>query len=122
MTSPPSRGTTKTVGRKHASSELAQMPCIQKKSEGDNDEIRNRDVTPLSSVYDKSKAILINLSCRHNLPPTKKRSSDFFTNKTSPPTKKDRKNAKPTTDIKTSRDAFDPGSEVLDKGEGKKKK
>ncbi len=26
------------------------------------------------------------------------------------------------TDIKTSRDAFDPGSEVLDDGEGKKQK
>ncbi len=40
----------------------------------------------------------------------------------SPPTKKDRKNEKPTTDFKTSRDAFDPGSEVLNKGEGKKRK
>jgi hypothetical protein len=90
------------------------------KSEGNNDKIRNRDVTPLSSVFDKSKATSINLSCRHNLPPTKKRSSDFFTNKTSPPTKKDRKNEKPTTDIETSRNAFDPGSEVLDEGEGKK--
>ncbi len=76
----------------------------------------------MSSVFDKSKATLINLSCRHNLPPTKKRSSDFFTNKMSPPTKKDRKNEKPTTDIKTSRDAFNPGSEVLDEGEGKKQK
>ncbi len=74
----------------------------------------------MSSVFDKSNAISINLSCHHNLPPTKKCSNDFFTNETSPPTKKDRKNEKPTTDIETSRDAFDPGSEVLDKGEGKK--
>ncbi len=100
----------KTVGRTHVSLELARTPCIRKKSEGDNDKIRNGDVTPLSSLFDKSKATLINLSCCHNLPPTKKHSSDFFTNETSPPTKKDRKNEKPTTDIKTSCNAFDPGS------------
>jgi hypothetical protein len=46
---------------------------------------------------------------------------------TSLPTKrhhqqKGQNNKKPTTDIETSRDAFDPGSEVLDEGEGKKRK
>jgi hypothetical protein len=38
----------------------------------------------------------------------------------SPPPTKCSKNNKPTNDIKTIRNAFDPGDEVLDKGEGKK--
>ncbi len=77
-------------------------------------------MTPLSSVFDKSKATLINLSCHNNLPQTKKCSSDDVTTKTSPPPTKCSKNNKPTNDIKTIHDAFDPKDEVLDEGEGKK--
>jgi hypothetical protein len=77
-------------------------------------------MTPLSSVFDKSKATSINLSCHNNLPPTKKRSSDDVTTKTSPPPTNCSKNDKPTNDIETIRDAFNPGDEVLDEGESKK--
>jgi hypothetical protein len=47
-------------------------------------------------------------------------SSDDGTTKKSPPPTKRSKNDKPTNDIETIHDAFDPGDEVSDKGEGKK--
>ncbi len=96
------------------------MPRNHKKSEGDNNNIRNWEMTPLSSVFDKSKATSINLSCHNNLPTTEKCSSDNVTTKTSPPPTKRSKNDKPKNDIETIHDAFDPGDEVLDEGESKK--
>ncbi len=77
-------------------------------------------MTPLSSVFDKSKATSINLSCRHSLPPTKKCSSDEFNTEGSPKTTKRSKNKITAKKIKDIHEAFDPGNEVLDEGEGKK--
>jgi hypothetical protein len=77
-------------------------------------------MTPLSSVFDKSKATLINLSCRHSLPPTKKRSSDKFNTDALPTTTKRSKSESTAKQIEDIRKAFDPRNEVLDKGEGKK--
>ena len=51
--------------------QLTQTPCNHKKLEGDNNDIRNWEMPPLSSVFDKSKATSINLSCQNNLPPMK---------------------------------------------------
>ncbi len=65
--------------------QLTQTPCNHKKLEGDNNDIRNWEMTLLSSVFDKSKATSINLFRHNNLPLTKKRSSDDVTTKTSPP-------------------------------------
>ncbi len=108
------------VGIKHASSKVARMPLNHEKSEGNNNVIRNWDMTPLSSVFDKSKATSINLSCRHSLPPIKKRSSEEFNTDALPTTTKCSKSKSTAKQIEYIREAFDPGNEVLDKGEGKK--
>jgi hypothetical protein len=108
------------VGIKHASPKVARTPQNHEKSEGNNNVIRNRDMTPLSSVFDKSKATSINLACCHSLPPTKKCSSDKFNTDASPTTTKCSKNESIAKQIEDIREAFDPGNEVLDEGEGKK--
>jgi hypothetical protein len=104
------------VGIKHASPKVAQTPPNHEKSEGDNNVIRNQDMTPLSSVFDKSKATSINLSCCHSLPPTKKCSMNKFNTDTLPTTTKCSKNESTAKKIEVISEAFDPGNEVLDEG------
>ncbi len=60
------------------------------------------------------------MSCRHSLPPTKKFISDEFNTDALPTTTKRSKNESIAKQIEDIREAFDPGNEVLDKGEGKK--
>jgi hypothetical protein len=105
---------------KHASPKVAQMPWNHKKSEGNNNVIRNQDMTPLSSVLGKSRAASINLSYCHSLPPTKKCSSDKFNTDSLPTTTKCSKNESTAKNIEDICKAFDPENDVLDEGEGKK--
>lgn len=74
-----------------------------------------RDIVPLSSIFDKeSKATTINKCCRHScLTPNNKREYD------QPEVRPLTKQRQINNEQKRT-DAFDPGNEILDGGEGKK--
>jgi hypothetical protein len=112
------KSTTKTLGTTFASGTVARTTRDHNKEE-DEPHVRFKwDVSPLSSIFDKSKATSINVFCCHHYPTANKCSNDDIDGVDLPPTKC-RNNEKPADRQEALRTALDPGNKILDNGEGK---
>jgi hypothetical protein len=77
-----------------------------------------QDIHPWSSIFDKSKATLINVFCHHSYPTANKCKNNAPDNLDLPPTKC--KNNETSTDLQEKlRATLDPGNKILDDKEGK---
>jgi hypothetical protein len=115
---PEEKSTTKTLGTTFASGKVA---CTTHDHDKEEDECHVRfklEISPLSSILDKSKTTLINVFCRHSYPTANKCSNNDIDGIDLPPTKC-RNNEKPANHQEALRAARDPGNEILDNGEGK---
>jgi hypothetical protein len=115
---PEEKSTTKTLGTTFASGKVARTTHDHNKEEGERHVRFKRDISPLSSIFDKSKATSINVFCRHSYPTANKCSNEDIDGVDSPPTKC-RINEKPTDHQEALRSTLDPGNEIVDNGEGK---
>jgi hypothetical protein len=109
---------TNTIRRTNACEKIVRTPHDHNEA-AERCHVRfKQDIDPLSSIFDKSKATLINVFYHHSYPTAKKCKNDAPDNLDSPPTKC--KNNKTSTDQQEKlRAALDPGNKILDKGEGK---
>jgi hypothetical protein len=115
---PEEKSTTKTLGTTFALGKVARTTHNHDKEEDECHVRFKMGISPLSSIFDKSKATLINVFCCHSYPTANKHSNDDIDGVDLPPTKR-RSNKKPANHQEALRAALDPGHEILDNEEGK---
>jgi hypothetical protein len=109
---------TSTIGRTNACENIAQTPHDHNEAAERRHVRFKRDIDPLSSIFDKSKATLINVFCCHGYPTANKRKNDAPDDVDLPPTKH-KDNERSANQQEKLHAALDPGNKILDKGEGK---
>jgi hypothetical protein len=109
---------TNTIGRTNACENIAQTSHDHNEAAERRHVRFKQDIDPWSSIFDKSKATLINVFCCHSYSTANKRKNDAPGYLDSPPTKR-KNNETSTNQQEKLRAALDPGNKILDNGEGK---
>jgi hypothetical protein len=106
------------IGRINTREKIARTPHDHNKAAERCHVKFKRDIDPWSSIFDKSKATLINVFCPHSYPTANKCKNNAPNDLDLPPTK--RKNNKTSTNQQEKlRTTLDPGNKILDNREGK---